>query len=65
MELSPVGFDNVTFLPAAYLKLEINAASPSVNPPADSDDEDIDGCDCEVEVTTSDEDLPVAEGGVD
>jgi len=64
MELSPVGFDNVTFLPAAYLKLEINAASP-VTPPADNKDEDLDGCDCQVEEATSDEDLPVAEGGVD
>jgi hypothetical protein len=32
--------------------------------PDPEDDENIDGCDVEIENPTSDEDLPVAEGGV-
>jgi len=66
--LSPVGLDNVMFadgaLHAAYFGLEMKSASSApVNSPAD-EDEDIDGCCVQVEVPTSDEELPVAEGGV-
>jgi len=32
--------------------------------PDPEDDENIDGCDVDIENPTSDEDLPVAEGGV-
>jgi len=63
MELSPVGFDKVIFAPNP--RPEISAASSPSRPPADNEDDDLDGCDCQVEVATSDEDLPVAEGGVD
>lgn len=67
--LSPVGSDNVMFadnaLPAAYFILEMKAASgEAVNSPADSENDDIDACGVQVEVTTSDEELPAAEGGV-
>ena len=62
MELSPASFDNVIFTP--NLRPEISAASSPSRPPADNEDDDLDGCDCQVEVATSDEDLPVAEGGV-
>ena len=62
MELSPVGFDNVIF--PHKLRPEISAASSPSTPPADNEDDDLDGCDVQVEEATSDEDLPVAEGGV-
>ena len=63
MELSPVSFDNVIFTP--NLSPEISAASSPSTPLATNEDDDLDGCDCQVEEATADEDLPVAEGGVD
>jgi hypothetical protein len=53
---------------SADLALEIKAASDKsdkeVAPVPDNDSDDIDGCDVPVANSTSDEDLPAAEGGV-
>jgi hypothetical protein len=43
--------------------IKVGASQP-VPAPLDTESEDIDGCDVQVEVTTLDEELPEAEGGV-
>src|SRR5271169_2256720 len=51
--------------PAAYLTLQIKAASGEAATPApEPESDDLDGCDVAVEHATSDEDLPPTEGGV-
>ena len=66
---TPVGLDKFTVpdgaLLAAYLTLELKAASGEPATPAPhQDSDDLDGCDIPVENATSDEDLPASEGGV-
>ncbi len=67
MEPSPTGLDHIVFtsnaLRPVFFRPEIEAASGTAAPPADSDN-DLDGCCLPVDTPTADEDLPVAEGGV-
>ena len=54
--------DNVSLF--TWLALEIKATSSGADTPAsDPESEDVDGCEVAVEHATSDEDLPVTEGG--